>query len=503
MANELDKTIEELEAEVLEELEEAEHGTQPKANATATDPMQKAKKNPEDANVETIPGSTPDKVAPHSGAAASKSVSQDKTIPKKGKADKMDTAKDAGQNRPLASSYDPMEGYTDDEIRELCHTKDHDCATMVEHPQWGKGKPILRSHAIPDDNGYVEWYDVQFKHGIEEKVMAEDMKILYMSGHKEDEHDTVPKTKVALAAALDMMVKKVKNGKKDDMERVLKNMMSYGPKNMGGHLPGEEDEDESDAKKEAVELRLKSIDVSEHVNALVDGEGDLSEDFKKKAATVFEAAVKSKVRSEVERMEEDYRNELEENMNATKDELTEKVDTYLNYVVEEWMKENELAIERGLKGEIAEDFISGLKQLFEDHYVDVPDEKYDVLEAQSEKISELEGKINEMMEKSIELKNTNATLVKEQVMSEVSYDLAETEFEKFKGLVEDVDYSDEESYREKLETLKESYFPSVKPNYDAVSETIDDVETGNAQSTVDTTDSMAAYMSAIGRSVKK
>ena len=83
----------------------------------------------------------------------------------------MDTAKDAGQNRPLASSYDPMEGYTDDEIRELCHSKDHDCATMVEHPQWGKGKPILRSHAIPDDNGYVEWYDVQFKHGIEEKVM--------------------------------------------------------------------------------------------------------------------------------------------------------------------------------------------------------------------------------------------------------------------------------------------------------------------------------------------
>ena len=500
MANELDKTIEELEAEVLEELEEAEHGTQPKANATATDPMQKAKKNPEDANVETIPGSTPDKVAPHSGAAGSKSVSQDKTIPKKGKADKMDTAKDAGQNRPLASSYDPMEGYTDDEIRALCHTKDHDCATMVEHPQWGKGKPILRSHAIPDDNGYVEWYDVQFKHGIEEKVMAEDMKILYMDTHPEEKE---PKnmTKLQLGQAMDDILKKAKKGPKNGQVQMVNAMRDV--LSMDGHEADKEDEDEMAEKKEAVELRLKSIDVSEHVNALVDGEGDLSEDFKKKAATVFEAAVKSKVRSEVERMEEDYRNELEENMNATKDELTEKVDTYLNYVVEEWMKENELAIERGLKGEIAEDFISGLKQLFEDHYVDVPDEKYDVLEAQSEKISELEGKINEMMEKSIELKNTNATLVKEQVMSEVSYDLAETEFEKFKGLVEDVDYSDEESYREKLETLKESYFPSVKPNYDAVSETIDDVETGNAQSTVDTTDSMAAYMSAIGRSVKK
>ena len=163
------------------------------------------------------------------------------------------------------------------------------------------------------------------------------------------------------------------------------------------------------------------------------------------------------------------------------------------------MKENELAIERGLKGEIAEDFISGLKQLFEDHYVDVPDEKYDVLEAQSEKISELEGKINEMMEKSIELKNTNASLVKEQVMSEVSSDLADTEIEKFRGLIEDVDYSDEQSYRDKLATLKESYFPKVQPQ---TTETIDDVETGNAQD-IDTTDSMAAYMTAIGRSVKK
>ncbi len=500
MANELDKTIEELESEVLEELEEAEHGAMKlKPNATATDPMQKLKTNPEDGGMETIPGSTPDKVAPHGGAAASKGVKSDTTIPKKGKADKMDKAHGKADgtptpNRPLAASYDPMDSYTDDEIRELCHSKDHDCATMVEHPQWGKGKPILRSHAIPDDNGYVEWYDVQFKHGIEEKVMAEDMRIIFSEAHHEDMD--MPKTKTGMINA---MMDKMKGMKKDDLQAAYGSMikaMAHGDKkDEGAH--------EDDEKKEALELRLKSIDVSEHVDALVEGEGDLSEEFKKKAATVFEAAVKSKVRSEVERMEEDYRNELEENMNATKDELTEKVDTYLNYVVEEWMKENELAIERGLKGEIAEDFISGLKQLFEDHYVDVPDEKYDVLEAQSEKISELEGKINEMMEKSIELKNTNATLVKEQVVSELSSDLAEKEIEKFKGLVEDVDYSDEESYREKLETLKESYFPSVKPNYDAVSETIDDVETGNAQSTVDTTDSMAAYMSAIGRSVKK
>ena len=166
--------------------------------------------------------------------------------------------------------------------------------------------------------------------------------------------------------------------------------------------------------------QVKDINVKEHVDALMNGEGDLSEEFKRKAATVFEAAVKSKVREEVERLEEDYRKDLDENMVKTLEELTEKVDNYLNYVVEEWTKENELAIERGLKGEIAEDFISGLKQLFEDHYIDVPDEKYDVLEAQSQKISELEAKLNEEVEKNISFKNNNAKLVREQVIS-VSY----------------------------------------------------------------------------------
>ena len=497
MANELDKTIEELEAEVLDELNEAEHtkGTPnaPKPNATATDPMQKPKKNPEDAETDMIPGSTPSTVAPHGGAAASKGIKVDTTIPKKGGQDKMDTPNDGMKKvaKPLAASFDPMAGYTDDEIRELCHSKDHDCATVVEHPVWGKGKPIHSSHAIPDDNGYVAWYDVQFKHGIERKVYAEDMVIEGHNGHEAEEPKMEKMTKLQMQ---DTMINAMKKMKKGEMESLY---ATYMKTMEGGHLPSEKKEEKE--KKEAVENRLKSIDVSEHVNALMNGEGDLSEEFKRKAATVFEAAVKSKVRSEVERMEDEYKSELEENINATKSELTEKVDTYLNYVVEEWMKENELAIERGLKGEIAEDFISGLKQLFEDHYVDVPDEKYDVLEAQSEKISELEGKINEMMEEKIQIKSKNTSLVKEQVISELSSDLAETEIEKFKSLIEDVDFSDEESYREKLGTLKESYFPKVLT--EIVTETIDDVDTGTAQD-IDTTDSMKAYMAAIGRTVK-
>ena len=250
-------------------------------------------------------------------------------------------------------------------------------------------------------------------------------------------------------------------------------------------------------QKAEIEEKIKSINVKEAVDALVEGE-DLSEEFKERAATIFEAAVKSKIRSEIVRIEEDTKSEKDAEMESFKEEVTEKVDTYLNYVVEEWTKENELAIERGLKGEIAEDFISGLKQLFEDHYIDVPDEKYDVLEAQSEKISELEKKLNESIQKSVDLTSSNSTLVREQVISEVSEDLADTEIEKFKSLTQDVDFGDEDSFRVKLNTLKESYFPKSHTHSDKA---IDD-EDGSTAQDVDTTDSMKTYMSAISRNQK-
>ncbi len=247
-----------------------------------------------------------------------------------------------------------------------------------------------------------------------------------------------------------------------------------------------------------IEEKIKSINVKEDVAALVEGE-DLSEEFKNKAATIFEAAVKSRTREEISRIDDELKEEYAEQFETTKDELTEKIDNYLNYVVDEWTKENELAIERGLKGEIAEDFISGLKQLFEDHYIDVPDEKYDVLEAQSEKIAELEEKLNESIQKNVEMTENNSLLVREQVISEVSEDLAQTEIEKFKGLVEDVDFTDEESFREKLSTLKESYFPKVKPAEGV--RAIDD-EDGSTAQDIDTTDTMHRYMSAISRDQK-
>ena len=251
--------------------------------------------------------------------------------------------------------------------------------------------------------------------------------------------------------------------------------------------------DEDDEMKEAVDAYVQNIDVAEDVNALLEGEA-LSEEFKEKAAAIFEAAVKSKTRTEIERIIEETQAEKNAEVDSIKDKISEDVDTYLDYVVEEWTKENELAIERGLKGEIAEDFISGLKQLFEDHYIDVPDERYDVLEAQSEKISELEEKLNEVIEKNINMKEANSSLVREQVISEVSEDLADTEIEKFKSLVEDVDFGSEEMFREKVATLKENYFPKTHGGFD-----LDD-EDGSSAQDIDTTDTMHKYLSAISRS---
>jgi hypothetical protein len=260
--------------------------------------------------------------------------------------------------------------------------------------------------------------------------------------------------------------------------------------------PKEEEVEKKEVDESTLEDRLSSVDVSEDVTALTQGE-ELSEEFKDKAATIFEAAVKSKLRSEVERIEEAKTQEVAEEVNRVRDELTEKVDSYMNYVVEEWMKENEIAVERGLKGEIAEDFISGLKNLFTEHYIDVPDEKYDILGTQSEKIDELEAKLNEQIEKTADLKKSHDVLVRESVFAEVASDLADTEVEKFKSLAEDVEFNNEESFKEKLDTLKESYFPKATTIAESV-----DTETDGSES-YDTTGAMSAYMAAISKNVKR
>ena len=432
MADELDKTIEELEAEVLDELEEANGADAPMKSAGKADPMDKVKGEVQDTGKPVVSPDQKDSPA-KKAAAKAKEIGGDAQQKGEGKPDAMPKGKgDAKENKPLAAGHVP------------------------------EGEESLAE--MEDDE----------KKEMMKKEMAKMTKSEMMDKMSEMMGKMNSMKKPELMAAYNAMEMAMK---KDEMKE-----------------PTEEEK----SKSEAVEKRVKDIDVKEHVDALMNGEGDLSEEFKRKAATVFEAAVKSKVRDEVSRLEDDYRKDLDENINATRDDLTEKVDNYLNYVCEEWTKDNELAIERGLKGEIAEDFISGLKQLFEDHYIDIPNEKYDVLEAQSEKISQLEAKLSESIERNVSLRTNNAGLVKEQVIFDMSSDLAETEIEKFKSLTEDVDFSDEDSYKEKLETLKENYFPKVKT---VVAETVDNVETGNAQD-IDVSSSMTAYMSAIGRVAK-
>jgi len=258
-----------------------------------------------------------------------------------------------------------------------------------------------------------------------------------------------------------------------------------------------EDVEKDEKEESTLDSRLASIDVSEDVDALMNGQ-ELSEEFKNKAKTIFEAAVKSKIRSEVERIEEESKKETETQMESFKSDLTEKVDNYLNYVVEQWLKDNELAIERGLKGEIAEDFISGLKTLFEEHYIDVPNEKYDVLESQSEKIDELEKKLNEQVEKNAELNGKVSGMVRDSLIAEVSADLADTEVEKFKELAKDAEFTTEESFKEKLETLKESYFPKKK----VVSESVDSESDSSEVESKEVSGSMASYLAAITKTKK-
>jgi len=306
---------------------------------------------------------------------------------------------------------------------------------------------------------------------------------------KKEAHE-VPKLKSEILAGL---VDHLKGLKKEDLSKI------YGTQVIGEEEGDDEEDDdeeedpkESKKVKESIDQKIDELDVSGDVEALVQGE-ELSEEFKTKAATIFESAIKSKVRSELEKIQEENDKQMKELAETSMKSMVEKVDDYLGYVVEQWMSENELAIERGLKGEIAEDFISGLKGLFEDHYIDVPDEKYDILEANLTKIEELEEKLNKQMEENVQLRKAKGELVKESMIADIANGMTDTETEKFQSLVDDVEFSDEDSYKEKLQTIKESYFGTGKVE----SEETEVITEEGSQEIQEVSGSMAKYMSAI------
>ena len=257
----------------------------------------------------------------------------------------------------------------------------------------------------------------------------------------------------------------------------------------------EEETSSEEVVAETTEEAPAEYDVEEDVNALLGGE-ELSEDFKNKAKVIFEAAINSKVASIKEELEAQYAEKLQEELVSARESLSERVDSYLEYVADEWFEENALAVEAGLKTEMTESFLEGMKGLFEEHYVTIPEDKYDVLESMVEKLDDMETKLNEQIEKNIALNGRLAESVADSILDNVSEGLAQTQKEKLASLSESVEFESEEQYREKLETLKESYFASKKESSVAKTETLSEgVDNSDAGSV---SDSMSAYMRTLG-----
>ena len=259
-------------------------------------------------------------------------------------------------------------------------------------------------------------------------------------------------------------------------------------------------EEESTTEEVVEEEETVEYSVEDDINALVEGE-ELSEEFKEKAATIFEAAINTKVKGIQEELTASYEEKLVEEVASIKEELKDRVDSYLEYVADEWISENQLAVESGLKEEMTESFISGMKSLFEEHYVTIPEEKYDVIESMVDKLDEMEGKLNEQIEKNIALNKRLAESVSDVVFAEVTEGLAQTQKDKLAGLVDNVEFESETAYREKLGTLRESYFPTQKAQRNQTENLTE--EAGSPVDTVTHSPSMEAYLKTLTRVSKK
>ena len=322
----------------------------------------------------------------------------------------------------------------------------------------------------------------------EEQVKKEELKI--------------PTTKSAMVSAL---FDKVNGLKKEDVSKRFKDLMAViEAEDLGGETPDdsspEGDKVAIGKKKKKVKISMPEINVKEDIDALVEGE-ELSEEFKTKASTIFEAAVHQKVMEiatkKTEDLEKEYQSDLQEEIVSFRDELTEKVDGYLNYVVEEWMKENELALDSSLKSELTEEFMGGLKTLFTEHYIEVPDEKVDIVESLYDKVEELEEKLNSQIDDNVKVTGELNEYRKNKILEEVCDDLADTQSEKMKTLVEGVSYEDDaDDFENKVKTIKESYFPNQTKQDANVEQESDDTPT---EETPEMSNIMEAYSKAIAR----
>jgi len=328
---------------------------------------------------------------------------------------------------------------------------------------------------------------------------------------EEEEEEQVKKEEAKVPSTKAQMIKtlfdKVNGMKKEEVSAKWKELMGVAEaEDLGGETPSdaspEGDKVAIGKKKKKIKIAMPEINVKEDIEALVQGE-ELSEEFKTKASTIFEAAVHQKVMEvateKIDDLEKEYQSNLQEEIISFRDELTDKVDGYLNYVVEEWMKENELALEGSLRSEITEEFIGGLKELFTDHYIEVPDEKVDIVEGLYDKVEELEEKLNSQIEENVKTKDELNEYRKDKILDEVCEDLADTQTEKMKSLVEGVTYEEDvDGFENKIKTIKESYFPNgVKQDENVEQE---DVSSEDSEETpVKMNNIMEAYSKAIAR----
>jgi len=297
--------------------------------------------------------------------------------------------------------------------------------------------------------------------------------------------DPMPKTKAGMIAA---MVGSMQKMDKKAINAMFTQYNSTDPEVFSGEQIAEEEE-----VKDQVQVE---VDFKDDLKALVNEEATLSDEFKQKAETIFEAAINTKVNAEIDRLEEKYNEELSEEIESTKKDLVEKVDSYLNYVVEGWMEDNKLAIQNGLRTEIAEDFMNKLKDLFTESHIQVPEDKVDMVDELADNVEELEAQLNASTERSIQMAEELEGYKREFIIREASKDLAETQVEKLKGLAENVDFEDEETFAQKVAQLKESYFAKTAKTQEEIIEDDD-------SPLVESTSSMDSYLKAIKKTANK
>ena len=303
-----------------------------------------------------------------------------------------------------------------------------------------------------------------------------------------------PKTKAGMINAMvNATMDYAQKHNKDDVEKAYVAAMKI----MNGDEP--EMKKESYEAEESVE-KVDAVDTAKaELDTLVNNEATLSEEFKEKTAVIFEAAVKSKLSEEIDRLETQYKEELEEEVSSTKSELVEKVDSYLNYVVENWIKENEIAIENGLRTEIAEGFMDKLKDLFTESYIQVPESKVDLVDELAEQVEELETKLNETTQKVIDQSGEIEEMTKDRIINESASDLADTQVEKLKSLVNDLDFENEEKFKEKVDTIKEAHFSQETGSSDESTM----IEEDGHDEVMETSPNMERYVSTLKKTAPK